>query len=766
VNLPRLLPVSLVLFAIALPLRAVDYFWDGADSTANADGGSGTWDTGLASNWDTLAEAGTDASWVNGYVPRFGGLPGAVTVGAGGVVVGGLSFDTGGYLVQDGTIAFNANSTIASNADATVSSTLAMSGGQYITTSGAGKLTLSGTASLSQFYVLSNVDITGSFSTNNKFIVQGGILTWSGSGAVGGSADYVGVADSISGTLNVTAGSLVLNPSGSFFAGNGSTANIGTVNVSAGTLAVGNNSPVYVGAGFNGNNSGTGSVIVSGTGTFTTGSTSGILRLGGQSGGNGTINLESGGTFATARTLSKGTSGTSTATAAINFNGGTLRANGNNGDWIWKNITANVQAGGAIIDSNGFNVSILQAFTNSGGTDGGLTKVGAGELSLIDVASTSSTFNGGVMVKGGTLLAAGDRSFGAVPGAFTASNITLDGGAIKNTNVNLTLGSNRGIYLGNNGGNIAVWGGRVFTVPGTISGPGNLSKVDVGTLVLDGGGSYTGTTTANGGTLQVNGSLTSAITIKSAATLNGNGSTAGTLAVEAGGFLAPGNGVGTFSAADTTLAGTYAAQVDAASADLLSVTGSLNLTGATLAISTLAGPAAGSYVIARYTTTLTGEFSIVTGMPSGYSLRYDVANRRVLLVTQGGFGAWAGQNGLSGNPAEDFDKDGLADAVEYVLGNSPTAASTGGPSLSVSGGNMVFTFVRDHASLTPDVAVNVEVGMLLTGWPVVYNVGTTTATSDPGITVTNNGPNDTITLTLAQIPDTRKFARLKVIVTP
>ena len=68
--------------------------------------------------------------------------------------------------------------------------------------------------------------------------------------------------------------------------------------------------------------------------------------------------------------------------------------------------------------------------------------------------------------------------------------------------------------------------------------------------------------------------------------------------------------------------------------------------------------------------------------------------------------------------------------------------------------------------MTPDVAVAVEVGTNLATWPGVYHVGADTASSDPGITVTDNGTTDTVTLTVAQAADTTKFARLRVTVAP
>ena len=75
---------------------------------------------------------------------------------------------------------------------------------------------------------------------------------------------------------------------------------------------------------------------------------------------------------------------------------------------------------------------------------------------------------------------------------------------------------------------------------------------------------------------------------------------------------------------------------------------------------------------------------------------------------------------------------------------------------------MVFTFRRDHASLTPDVSVAVETGDNLVDWPGVHHVGADTASSDPGIVVTDQGTYDIITLAVTRAADTSKFARLRV----
>jgi hypothetical protein len=60
----------------------------------------------------------------------------------------------------------------------------------------------------------------------------------------------------------------------------------------------------------------------------------------------------------------------------------------------------------------------------------------------------------------------------------------------------------------------------------------------------------------------------------------------------------------------------------------------------------------------------------------------------------------------------------------------------------------------------------VEVGTDLATWPDTYQVGVDTVSSDEGIEVTDNGATDSITLTVSQGLDEKKFARLVVTVAP
>jgi fibronectin-binding autotransporter adhesin len=119
-------------------------------------------------------------------------------------------------------------------------------------------------------------------------------------------------------------------------------------------------------------------------------------------------------------------------TGTFNFNGGTLQATDNVYDvsFVGNLTTANVQLGGADIDTNGYNVTVAQNLvhdTTAGAPvrDGGLTKVGAGTLTL----TGASTYNGGTTVSAGTLLANNTSGSATGNGAVTIQNGATLGGS-------------------------------------------------------------------------------------------------------------------------------------------------------------------------------------------------------------------------------------------------------------------------------------------------------------------------------------------------
>jgi autotransporter-associated beta strand protein len=160
----------------------------------------------------------------------------------------------------------------------------------------------------------------------------------------------------------------------------------------------------------------------------------------------GKVNLD-GGSMTVNRVGTATGSATATQVGAIaifNFNGGILRARQNNAAFFQGStaspvspITALVRSGGAIIDANGFDISVLEPLqhdTNSlaPATDGGLVKFGAGTLTL----AAANTYTGPTFVTNGTLAVTGSLGTNTV----TVTNATLAGIGIINGAVTLQSG--------------------------------------------------------------------------------------------------------------------------------------------------------------------------------------------------------------------------------------------------------------------------------------------------------------------------------------
>ncbi len=162
-------------------------------------------------------------------------------------------------------------------------------------------------------------------------------------------------------------------------------------------------------------------------------------------------------------------------TATFNFNGGTLQPLSDTTVLMTNSLTAaNVQAGGAIINTSGYNATIAQNITTDPAlgntTDGGLTKNGNGTLTLTGVNS----YTGNTVINGGTLQVGDGNATGSVGAA----------GII----VNAALAVNRS---------------DTVTLANAVSGNGTLNQVGAGTTIVTGTNTYTGGTNIAAGTLQV-----------------------------------------------------------------------------------------------------------------------------------------------------------------------------------------------------------------------------------------------------------------------
>ena len=136
-----------------------------------------------------------------------------------------------------------------------------------------------------------------------------------------------------------------------------------------------------------------------------------------------------------------------------------------------------------------------------------------------------------------------------------------------------------------------------------------------------------------------------------------------------------------------------------------------------------------------------------------------------------GFASWiAGYNLVGADAAAsfDYDRDGIPNGVEYVQNSDPKSPNPGGPIPSRDGGNFVFEFTRAIANKTSDTTTTIELGAALGDWPVVYQVGTDTATSTLGVTIVPGvvaGTED-VKLSVPLTEALRRFARMWVVITP
>jgi YVTN family beta-propeller protein/autotransporter-associated beta strand protein len=321
------------------------------------------------------------------------------------------------------------------------------------------------------------------------------------------------------------------------------------------------------------------------------------------------------------------------------------------------------------VGANPFGVSF-----SPDGTRAYVTNQSSNDVAIIDTANNTvistvsvgqSPVFPGICSNGNALLATGltftARTTGALACTLTSGpsgspGPVFTGGTLQFAGTNIA--SALPISLQAAGGTFDTNGNNA-TLSGTISGPGGLTKIGAGSLMLSGTSTYSGDTNVNGGTLFVSGSIANSHTfVNSGGTLAGTG-TVGSVTVNNGGIFAPGSGA---AGSAMTVAGNlafqsgalYLVQIDPSTASGANVTGS-----ATLAGTVNATFATGSYVTRAYTIlSATGglngtTFSGLTtsNVPAGFVGSLSYTPTAVILNLTGALGIGGGLSVNQGNVA-------------------------------------------------------------------------------------------------------------------
>jgi fibronectin-binding autotransporter adhesin len=547
---------------VRLTVSPTELYWDGSGTTPNGEvnGGDGTWDNSTT-NWTTVSGS-SNFAWDSSGTAIFSGTAGTVTV-AETIAVADMAFETTGYVLSGtGELAISgAQLTVntGSGVDATIGTAISGTGalvktgtdGTVILTGSntytGGTIVRSGTLAVDGGSISHNATglIIGAASGDHAALLLAGGHISNLTGAIGGNDSY-GSATITSGTWSNSAylfvgsnsgtGTLLVDGglvSSSFglvgYQGTGSAAVVSGTWWNDGHLSVGDTTgtgTLQIDGGLVRNtdgtlgNVGTGSATVaSGTwrndGVLTVGSsgsgsltisgglvTSATTRVADQAGSFGTLNLNGG-------VLETGAVFNGTGTAVFSFDGGTLRATGDNAAFVSGfDSGVTIHSGGAFIDSGTFAIGSDRSFAGAGA----LTKLGAGTLSL----TGSSSYEGGTQLSNGALLignvhalgsgtlAIGDgTALGRIGGSSPVANDVVIHGdftALPGTlNIDGTVdlgGSTRRIYT--ESGSALVFAGEVF-------GNGGITIAGTGKIGLYGEMSYTGLTTVeNGAVLELN----------------------------------------------------------------------------------------------------------------------------------------------------------------------------------------------------------------------------------------------------------------------
>jgi fibronectin-binding autotransporter adhesin len=515
--------------------------------------------------------------------------------------------------------------------------------------------------------------------------------------------------------------------------------------------------------------------------------------------GMGTLVLNGANTYKGTTTINAGTVsinsasslGTSNTPVFLNQSA-TLRGTGTfaTSRGITLGGTGGASSGGTLEVTLANNVTRTGIITGNGS----LTKTGTGILTL----NAANTYTGGTYVLGGTLATNNSLSLGPQP-TLGSSNYAIHMAGGTTLVAGFSNVSARQIELGyNSAGSATINVAQANTLQsnGLVYGNGGLIKTGLGTEILTNANTYTGGTTINGGTLQVNntsgsGTGTGAVTVNSGGMLSGiptatgfanPGTISGAVTVNSGGAISARSG-GTFTLGGLNFSSGIANfQIGALTPTPiinLSGVGNLSLTGtSTVNIINAGGLAAGTYHLIDYTTA-SGAGTFALGSTPGGGFDYSLLNNGsntswdltivasnwqwnpnasgvwstntnwVTNVTPNAVGAQANFFSHITSPQTiTVDNNFTVGSITFNNANSYTVSGTNTLTLSNGGTAVIATQAGAHTISAPlvlanDLQLNSSAGSSLTLSGIISESGGSRAVTlvEPG-TVTFSGSNN------------------------